>query len=127
LDLTLQAAFADINIAKSTMPETVNEIIAETEIFATSAKGEKQQFHIAVGRPYCVDDVSWACSVRLEGLHNKLCDAVGVDSWQALGHAVGLNRKLLACYVEDGGKLYWEEGGEEITLNDLFPQLGASN
>jgi hypothetical protein len=44
LDLTLQAAFADINIAKSTMPETVNEIIAETEIFATSAKGEKQQF-----------------------------------------------------------------------------------
>ena len=45
------------------MPETVNEIIAETEIFATSAKGEKQQFHIAVGRPYCVDDVSWACSV----------------------------------------------------------------
>jgi hypothetical protein len=57
-DLTLQAAFADINIAKSTMPETVNEIIAETEIFATSAKGEKQQFRIAVGRPYCVDDVS---------------------------------------------------------------------
>ena len=36
LDLTLQAAFANINIAKSTMPETVNEIIAETEIFEIS-------------------------------------------------------------------------------------------
>jgi hypothetical protein len=34
-------------------------------------------------------------------------------------------------YVESftfsDGQLYWEEGGEEITLNDLFPQLAASN
>ena len=105
----------------------MNEVIAEKTIFAVTAKGEKQWLRVAVGRPYQVDDVSWACPVQLDGLHNKLRDAVGVDSWQALGLAVGLIRQLLGYYLEDGGKLYWEEGGEEITLNDLFPQLKDSN
>jgi hypothetical protein len=109
------------------MRESVNEIIAETEIFAVSAKGEKQRLLLAVGRPCRVDEVSWACPVCLEGLLNKLRDAVGVDSWQALGLAAGLIRQLLGYYVENGGKLYWEEGGEEITLNDVFPQLTPSN
>lgn len=105
----------------------MNEIIAETEIFAVSAKGEKQRPRVAVGRPYCVDDVSWACPVQLEGLQNNLCDAVGIDPWQALALAVGLIRQLLGYYVEDGGRLYCAEGGQEITLNDLFPQLTTSS
>jgi len=105
----------------------VNEVIAEKEIFSVSAKGEKKRLRVVVGRPYRVGDVSWACPVQLEGLFNKLHDAVGVDSWQALGLTVGLVRQLLGYYVEDGGKLYWEEGGQEMMLNDLFPQLKASN
>lgn len=101
----------------------MNEIIAGKTVFAVTANGEKQWLRISVGRPYQVDDVSWACPVQLDGLHNKLRDAVGADSWQALGLAVGLIRQLLGYYLEDGGKLYYEEGGEEINLNDLFPQL----
>jgi hypothetical protein len=103
----------------------VAEIIAERRIFAISAKSEKLMLHIAVGQPYQVDDVSWACPVSIEGLYAKLHDAVGTDSWQALGLAIGLARQLLGYFLEDGGKLYWEEGGSEMTLNDLFPQLPA--
>jgi len=29
----------------------------------------------------------------------------------------------LGYYVEDGAELYWKEGGEKVSLDDLFPQL----
>ena len=103
----------------------MGDLIAERRIVAVSAKGEKLALCVAVGRPYQVDDVSWACPVRIEGLYAKLHDAVGTDSWQALGLAIGLTRQLLGYFLEDGGKLYWEEGGSEMTLNDLFPQWPA--
>ena len=73
-----------------------------------------------------MNDVSWACPVSIEGLHAKLHDAVGIDSWQALSLAMGLTRQLLGYFLEDGGKLYWEEGGDEVILNDLFPQFKGS-
>ena len=99
----------------------MQEIIAETKLFAVSGKGEKKSLRLAVGRPYRINDISWACPIQLEGLHEKLRDIVGGDSWQALGLAVGLLRQLLGYFVEEGGKLYWEDGGEEMELNDLFP------
>jgi hypothetical protein len=95
------------------------ELIAERRIAAVSPKGEKLTLRVAVGRPYQVDDVSWACPVSIEGLYDKLHDAVGIDSWQALSLALGLARQLLGHFLEDGGKLYWEEGGSEMTLRDL--------
>lgn len=99
------------------------EIIAEREIFAISPDGEKKILTIAVGKPYQVDDVSWACPVQVEGLNKKLSDVVGIDSWQALGLAFALVRQLLGYYLEDGAELFWEEGSDRIALADLFPQL----
>lgn len=95
------------------------ELIAERRIRAISAKGERLTLRVAVGRPYQVDDVSWACPVSIEGLHAKLHDTVGIDSWQALGLANALAQQLLGHFLEDGGRLYWEEGGSEMTLDDL--------
>jgi hypothetical protein len=97
--------------------------IAERKIFSISPDGEKKFLKIAIGQPYQVDDVSWACPLIVEGLHKKLKDAVGIDSWQALGLAIALVRQLLGYYVEDGAELYWKEGGEKVSLDDLFPQL----
>jgi hypothetical protein len=104
----------------------VTEIIAERRLFAVSAKSEKLTLRITVGRPYQLNDVSWACPVSIEGLYAKLHDAVGIDSWQALNLAIGLTRQLLDHFLEGGGKLYWEEGGDEVILNDLIPQLKGS-
>ena len=101
----------------------MNEIIAERKIFAISTDGQKNIFNIAIGKPYPVDDVSWACPVKINGLHNKLKDVVGIDSWQSLNLAIFLVQQLLGYYVEDGGKLYWEEDGETLSLKDLFPQF----
>jgi len=99
----------------------MNEIIAEREVFTITAKGEKKKFHIVLGRPYQVDDVSWACPVQIDGLYKNMHDVLGVDSWQSLGLAMSLVRQLLGLYLEDGGKLFGEEGGDEISIKDLFP------
>jgi hypothetical protein len=104
----------------------MDEVIAEREIFSISPKGEKEVLRVVIGKPYRVDDESWACSVRVVGLHKKLSDVVGIDSWQALGLAIALVRQLLGYYVENGAELFWEEGGERIMLADLFPQLKGS-
>lgn len=101
------------------------EIVAERRIVAVLAKGEKRTLRVAVGRPYQVNNVSWACPVKIDGLYTNLCDMVGIDSWQALGLAISLARQLLGQFLEDGGKLYWEEGGDEMTLDDLFPPWPA--
>ncbi len=96
--------------------------IAERKIFSISPDGQKKLLRIAIGQPYQVDDVSWACPVKVEGLHKKLKDAVGIDSWQALSLAIALVRQLLEYHVEDGAELYWEDEGERIFIEDLFPQ-----
>ncbi len=101
----------------------MDENIAERKIFSISPEHQKKILRIAIGKPYQVDDVSWACPVIVDGLHKKLKDAVGIDSWQALSLAIALVRQLLGYYVEDGAELYWKEGGEKVTLEDLFPQL----
>lgn len=101
----------------------MDETIAEREIFVISPEGEKKILRVAVGKPYRVDDVSWACPVKVEGLHKKLHDVVGIDSWQAIGLAFSLVRQLLGYYLEDGAELFWGEGSERITLEDLFPHL----
>ena len=100
----------------------MNELIAERRICSISTDGQKKVFKIAIGKPYQVDDASWACPVKIDGLYKKLKDPVGIDSWQALNLAISLVQQLLGYFVEDGGKLYWEEDGEALALNDLFPQ-----
>jgi len=100
----------------------MNEIIAEREIIAVSSKGEKKIVHLVLGKPYQVNDVSWACSVQVEGLHKDLRDIVGCDSWQALSLALSFIRQLLGYCLEDGCKIFGKEDGDEISLSDLFPQ-----
>lgn len=107
----------------STMKLVMSNIIAERKIFSISPDGQKKILRIGIGKPYQINDVSWACPVKVDGLHKKIRDSVGIDSWQAIGIAIALVRQLLGYYVEDGAELYWEEGGEKVLLEDLFPQL----
>ena len=106
----------------------MNEIIAEREIFAVSHEGKKKIFHIVLERPHRSEAGDWVCLSKIEGLYaTNLAGIRGIDSWQALGLAMGFVHQLLLGYLEDGGKLYWEEDGEEISLSDLFPQLTKVN
>jgi hypothetical protein len=58
--------------------------------------------------------------VRLDGLHERLRDQHGVDSWQALKLAHQLIARLLGYFIQDGGKLFWLEGREPVALEELF-------
>jgi hypothetical protein len=99
--------------------------VAEKKLFASAADGRTFEIHLAVGTPYAVSESEWACSVLLDGLHNKLRDQHGVDSWQALQLAYQLVAQLLAYFVQDGGQLFWEKGGESVSLATLIPKFPA--
>ncbi len=97
------------------------DIVAEREIFVIFPKGEKKKLNISLGKPYQTGANDWACPVLLEGMYKNLQDVHGIDSWQALTLAMSLIQQLLRGFLADGGKVYWEEGGEEISLKDIFP------
>jgi len=96
--------------------------IAQKEISTVSPEGQAKLLKIAIGAPYEIDDISWGCSWAIEGLYISNKDAVGVDAWQALTLAMQLIEQLLAYYIEDGGKLFWEPNGKEMDLNDVIPR-----
>lgn len=96
--------------------------IAERTIYAIAADGREFEVHLAVGRPYPISKDEWACPVLLEGLHSRLRDQHGIDSWQALQLAYQLIGQLLGYFIQDGGKLFWENGGESVLVSDLIPK-----
>lgn len=99
--------------------------IAERTLYAVAAGGVEFEITLAVGKPYEVSSDEWACPVRLTGLHERLNDMHGIDSWQALQLACQLAAQLLGYFVEDGGKLFWEKDGEQVAIKDLFANVPA--
>ena len=56
----------------------------------------------------------------MEGLLGLNHDIYGVDSWQSLVLAQRIVHNILSYFVADGGKLFWEKGGEEISVAELY-------
>lgn len=96
------------------------ELIAERTICAIDKDSREFEIQLMVGKPYQVSHAEWACPVAMMGLHGVFPDMRGVDSWQALTIAQQLIRGLLTGFVEDGGKLFAEKDGEELTVDNLF-------
>jgi hypothetical protein len=105
---------------------TAAKFIARRAIHAVAPDGSSREVQLGIGAPYEISSEEWACAVRLQGLHENLHDIHGVDSWQALQLASQLIAQLLGFFVADGGKLYCPDGGEEISVLELFPQVGHS-
>jgi len=96
------------------------ELIAERIIYAIDKDSRGFEIQLMVGKPYQVSPTEWACPVAMMGLHGALKDVHAVDSWQALTLVQELLRVLLILFVEQGGKLFSEKDGEEITVDSLF-------
>ncbi len=75
---------------------------------------------LGIGQPYRITEEEWACAVQLSGFHENLSDAHGLDPWQALQLAQQLAAQLLAYFIQDGGRLFWEKDGEQVQLSELF-------
>lgn len=99
------------------------EPIAERVLFAVDKNGREFDIGLKIGMPYMTDSPhgDWACPVAVVGLVGSMADIKGVDSLQALSLALGLTRILLEAFTEsDGGKIYSEKGGPELTVDEAF-------
>ena len=102
-----------------------DRFIADRIVHALARDGRSFEICLGVGKPYQVSADEWACAVQVGGLHNQLSDMHGIDSWQALQLACQLAAQLLGSFVEDGGRLFWEEGGEQLAVSELFAKVPA--
>ena len=100
--------------------------IAERIVHALASDGRSFEIGLGIGKPHQISADEWACAVQVRGLHDQLSDMHGIDSWQALQLACQLAAQLLGSFVEDGGRLFWEEGGEQLAVSELFVKVPAS-
>jgi len=98
----------------------MQDTIAERELIGIRNDGEKVLLRLRIGRPYPASDIDWACPVAVDGLHKRLADQHGVDSFQSLALAQALCRKLLEGFVKDGGTILSADGTSPVDLNELF-------
>lgn len=109
----LQAALLSAMVYGNCMIDS----IASRTMIGIKPSGEEIEIQLNLGKPYQVDDVSWACPIEIIGLYQKLSDVQGVDSYQALSLAQSLARGLLISFIEKGGKLLWPDDRTEVTIN----------
>ncbi|MBL8182430.1 MAG: hypothetical protein JNL64_12560 [Blastocatellia bacterium] len=100
------------------------ELIAERTIYAVDKDSRGFEIRLMLGKPYQVESEYeiWACPVALQGLHRPFPDMHGIDSWQALMLAKTAIRRFLEYFIEDGGRLFFEENGNEISPAELFDE-----
>jgi hypothetical protein len=85
-------------------------IVANILIDALSLDGEAFQIELEVGTPYRCETGEWACPIALRGLHDRLHDVHGEDSFQAICLAIRLAQMELQGFRERGGKLLMGNG-----------------
>lgn len=100
-------------------------LIAERTLHAVATDGRSFEIGVGIGKPYQISADEWACPVEVHGLYDRLSAAHGVDSWQALQLACQLAARLLEGFVEGGGRLFWEEGGKQLAVSELFARVSA--
>jgi hypothetical protein len=100
--------------------------IAEAKLVGLRASGERFDVTAAVGQPHRVDAEEWACPVSLSGLQRALPDIHGSSSLQALCLAASLLRELLTSFVQEGGRLLYEDGSEPFDISSCFSRVGRS-
>ena len=96
------------------------EAIAQRELMCVKPTGERTAVTLRIGVPYPASEVDWACPVELEGLHTRLSDIHGVDSFQALMLAQGLLRRLMLHVVAEGGSFRNVQDDSLVDIARLF-------
>ena len=95
-------------------------VIARRKIKAIDPRGKTHDLEIVIGQPFEVSQDEWACPVSMEGIYKHRGPIFGVDSMQALLLAIKFLKDLLIDFSEKGGKLFWPESSDPITIDELF-------
>ena len=92
----------------------MNDVIASLAVIGITSDGERIDIVAEIGTPYLVEALDgideWACPVSLEPLYERLHDAHGAGSLQALCLASTLVLSLLHDFIDKGGRLVYEDG-----------------
>ena len=104
----------------------MDDPIANLEVICVRSSGERFPVLIEIGRPYMVRDGKGSdcarCPVAMRGLHDKLSDIAGEDTFQALTLALKFTRLMLEQFREKGGRVLFSEDGEtDFDFNVYFP------
>ena len=98
----------------------MSEAIAQRALICLKSNGKRTAVTLRIGKPYPSSDVDWACPVGLEGLHSRLSDIHGVDSFQALMLARQLLLQLMRGVIEDGGSFRNLDDDSVVDVERLF-------
>lgn len=101
----------------------MENVIASATLFGQSKDGDRFPIKIEIGAPYQSGDdpETWRCPVHIDPLYSHLRDIAGADGFQALCLASRLAVSLLRGYVEDGGRLLYEDG-TDFSLDAYVPK-----
>lgn len=98
-----------------------DDAIAEVKVIFEGSNGEMAPGRIFLGRPYQKGPGQWACPVGIEGLHDKLPDTAGGDSFHALCLAHWLIKNRLETFLANGGKIFRLNDSGLSAFKLLFP------
>jgi hypothetical protein len=98
--------------------------IASLDLILLKSSGEKFPVSVEIGVPYVIsdgEDVDFArCPVSMDGLHNRLPNIAGQDTFQALTLTVAFVRNMLTYFVEDGGQIFLNDGKTKFEFGPYF-------
>jgi hypothetical protein len=90
----------------------MDSMIAHARILAHRDGEEPFEIEVQVGTPYQDRPDEWACPVAVSPLYDRLRDARGDSSLQALCLAASLALNLLQGFKDKGGSLFLVSGEE---------------
>lgn len=96
------------------------QYMARRTVRAKDATGNEFDMELEVGVPIQKGLHQWGCEVRVTGMFEPARAIYGMDSWQAVQLAFQFISRMLEDFVSRGGKLYWQESMEPLTVGGLF-------
>jgi hypothetical protein len=94
--------------------------MASRAIKAKDANGTEFDMTLELGIPYQKNLNQWGCAVRVTNLFEPPREIYGMDSWQAVQLAFQFISRMLEDFVARGGRLYWKETMEPLSVQGLF-------
>ena len=98
--------------------------MSQLELILEKPSGEKFLVLIKIGKPYEIKDGKGPdiarCPVSMKGLHENLRDVTGESTFQALTLAIGLVKRMLSYFIEDGGQIYMNDGKSKFEFKSYF-------
>jgi hypothetical protein len=106
---------------------TSSDFVASMNLIGVEPNGGERVFVVGVERPVRQPTGEWACPTVT---HDRPTSQpiYGEDSLQALCLGLSFIRLRLAAFLESGGRLFLDEGRDEISHGDLaawFSRVGG--